>query len=182
MAPHSSTLAWKIPWMEEPGRLQSMGSLGVGHDWATSLSLFHFHVLEKEMATHSSVLAWRIPRMGSLVGCHLWGYTESDTTEVNHQQQQQHTLTKMFKIAESLFINSFSPSFQSPTGLRFKTVISVSLPFWMFKKCFCKLQMRFRRGHMGWLGCIYDIIPSKFVNHLSLAKVFMQASWSKYYP
>ena len=39
MAPHSSTLAWKIPWTEEPGRLQSMGSLGVGHDWATSLSL-----------------------------------------------------------------------------------------------------------------------------------------------
>ena len=42
MAPHSSTLAWKIPWMEEPGRLQSMESLGVGHDWATSLSLFIF--------------------------------------------------------------------------------------------------------------------------------------------
>ena len=42
MAPHSSTLAWKIPWTEEPGRLQSMGSLRVGHDWATSLSLFTF--------------------------------------------------------------------------------------------------------------------------------------------
>ena len=42
MPPHSSTLAWKIPWMEEPGRLQSMGSLRVGHDWATSLSLFTF--------------------------------------------------------------------------------------------------------------------------------------------
>ena len=42
MAPHSSTLAWKIPWMEEPGGLQSMGSLWVGHDWATSLSLFTF--------------------------------------------------------------------------------------------------------------------------------------------
>ena len=42
MAPHSSTLAWKIPWEEEPGRLQSMGSLRVGHDWATSLSLFTF--------------------------------------------------------------------------------------------------------------------------------------------
>ena len=40
MAPHSSTLAWKIPWTEGPGRLQSMGSLGVGHDWVTSLSLF----------------------------------------------------------------------------------------------------------------------------------------------
>ena len=42
VAPHSSTLAWKIPWMEEPGRLQSMGSLQVGHDWATSLSFFPF--------------------------------------------------------------------------------------------------------------------------------------------
>ena len=42
MAPHSSTLAWKISWMEEPGRLQSMGSLRVGHDWTTSLSLFTF--------------------------------------------------------------------------------------------------------------------------------------------
>ena len=62
MAPHSSTLAWKISWTEEPGRLQSMGSLRVGHDWATSLSLFTF--MEKEMATHSSVLAWRIPGMG----------------------------------------------------------------------------------------------------------------------
>ena len=63
MAPHSSTLAWKIPWTEEPGRLQSMGLLS----W-TRLSdftfTFHFHALEKEMATHSSVLAWRIPGMG----------------------------------------------------------------------------------------------------------------------
>ena len=52
--------------MEELGRLQSMGSRRVGHDWATSLSLFtfHFHALEKEMATHSSVLAWRIPGTG----------------------------------------------------------------------------------------------------------------------
>ena len=60
MATHCSSLAWKIPWMEEPGRLQSMGSLS----W-TRLSdftfTFHFHALEKEMATHSSVLAWRIP-------------------------------------------------------------------------------------------------------------------------
>ena len=61
MAPHSGTLAWEIPWMEEPRRLQSMGSLS-----RTRLSdftlTFHFHALEKEMATHSSVvLAWRIP-------------------------------------------------------------------------------------------------------------------------
>ena len=45
---------------------------------------FHFHALEKEMATHSSVLAWRIPGTGSLVGCCLWGFTESDTTEGLH--------------------------------------------------------------------------------------------------
>ena len=66
MAPYSSTLAWKIPWMEEPGRLQSMGSLGVGYDGVTSLSLFtfYFHSLEKETATHSSILAWRIPGTG----------------------------------------------------------------------------------------------------------------------
>ena len=160
MGAHSSALAWRIPWMEEPGGLQSMGSLRVGHDWATSLWLFtfmhwrrkwqptpvflpgesqgqgawwaavygvtqswtrlkrlgssslictykylmsfcllydifktcthrewdylgfHFHALEKKMATHSSVLAWRIPGTGSLMGCCLWGRTESDTTEV----------------------------------------------------------------------------------------------------
>ena len=61
MATHSSTLAWKIPWMEEPGRLQSMGSLKVGHNLTFT---FHFHASEKEMATHSSVLAWRIPGKG----------------------------------------------------------------------------------------------------------------------
>ena len=81
MAPHSSTLAWKIPWTEEPGRLQSMGSLRVGHDWATFT--FHFHALEKEMATHSSVLAWRIPgteEPGGLssLGSHRVGHDWSD--------------------------------------------------------------------------------------------------------
>ena len=64
MAPHSSTLAWKLPRTEEPGGLQSMGS---AKSW-TQLSdfpfTFHFHALEKEMATHSSVLARRIPGMG----------------------------------------------------------------------------------------------------------------------
>ena len=53
---------------------------------------FHFHALEKEMATHSSVLAWRIPGTGSLVGCHLWGHTESYTTEVTYPYQYQYPL------------------------------------------------------------------------------------------
>ena len=59
MATHSSTLAWKIPWTEEPGGLQSMGFRRVGHNFTFTFT-FHFHALEKEMATHSSVLAWRI--------------------------------------------------------------------------------------------------------------------------
>ena len=65
MAPHSSTLAWKIPWTEAPGGLQSMGWQRVRHDFTFT---FHFHALEKEMATHSSVLAWRIPGIGEPVG------------------------------------------------------------------------------------------------------------------
>ena len=90
MAPHSSTLAWKVPWTEEPGGLQSMGSLRVRHNSEFTFT-FHFPALEKEMATHSIVLAWRIPGTGSLVGCRLWGRTESDMTEVT-QQQQQHAI------------------------------------------------------------------------------------------
>ena len=62
MATHSSTLAWKIPWTEEPGRLQSMGSRRVRQTERLHFP-FHFHALEKEMATPSSVLAWRIPGM-----------------------------------------------------------------------------------------------------------------------
>ena len=80
MAPHSSTFAWKIPWTEEPRRLQSMGSLRVGLDSDFTFT-FHFHALEKEMATHSSVLAWKPQGRGSLMGCRLLGRTESDTTE-----------------------------------------------------------------------------------------------------
>ena len=82
MAIHSSTLAWKIVWTEEPDRLQSMGSHRVGRDWATSLSLFTF-MHWREMATHSSVLAWRIPGTGEpgglpSMGSHRVGHDWSD--------------------------------------------------------------------------------------------------------
>ena len=63
MAPHSDTLAWRIPWIEEPDGLQSMGSLRVRR-LSDFTFTFHFHALEKEMAAHSSVRAWRIPGMG----------------------------------------------------------------------------------------------------------------------
>ena len=65
MAPDSSTLAWKIPWTEEPGGLQSMGSLRVSRTQLSDFTFtFYFHALEKERATHCSVLAWRIPGTG----------------------------------------------------------------------------------------------------------------------
>ena len=89
MVPHSSTLAWKIPWTEEPGRLWSMGSRRVGHDWVTSLSLFTFmHSRRKWQPTPVS-LPGESQEQGSLVGCRLWGCTELDTTEATQQQQQQ---------------------------------------------------------------------------------------------
>ena len=76
--PHSSSLAWKIPWTEESGRLQSMRSLRVGHDWETSLSL---SCIGEGNGNPLHILAWRIPGTGELVGCHLWGRTGSDRTE-----------------------------------------------------------------------------------------------------
>ena len=88
MAPHSSTVAWEIPWTEEPGRLQSMGVTSSRTRLSDFTVTFHFHALEKEMATHSSVLACRTPGTGSLVDCHLWSRTESDMTEATWQQQQ----------------------------------------------------------------------------------------------
>ena len=82
ISPHSSTLAWKIPWVEEPGRLQSMGSLRVRHDWATSLSLFTFMHWRRKWQPTPVFLPRESQGRGSLVGCRLWGRTESDTTEV----------------------------------------------------------------------------------------------------
>ena len=81
MAPHSSTLAWKIPWTEEPGRLQSMGLLRVRHDWATSLSLFTFMHGRRKWQPTPVFLPGESQGRGSLVGCLLRGRAELDTTE-----------------------------------------------------------------------------------------------------
>ena len=82
MAPHSSTLAWQIPWTEEPGRLQSMGLRRVGHGWATSLSLFTFMHWRRKWQPTPVFLPRESQGRGSLVGCRLWGHTESNMTEV----------------------------------------------------------------------------------------------------
>ena len=81
MAPHSSTLAWQIPWMEEPGGLQSMGLLPVRTRLSNFTFTFHFAALEKEMATHSSTLAWQIPwteELGRLQSMGLLGVKGHD--------------------------------------------------------------------------------------------------------
>ena len=118
MAAHSSTLAWKIPWTEKPGRLKPMGSLGVGHDWSTSLSTFHFHALEQEMATHSSVLAWRIPGMGEpgglpSLGSHRVGHDWSD-------------------LAAAVYLLAITPSHLIPPILKLPQIHFLYLYIWTF--------------------------------------------------
>ena len=102
MTPHSSTLAWKIPWTEEPGGLQSVGSRRVGHAWATSLSLYTFMHWRRKWQPTPAFLPGESQGRGSLVGCRLWGRTESDTTEVMQQQQGQ---TQRRLVCASLFLN-----------------------------------------------------------------------------
>ena len=110
MAPHSSTLAWKIPWMEEPGRLQSMGSQRVGTRLSDFTFTFHFHALEEEMATHSSVLAWRIPgtgepsglpSMGSHRGGHNWSHlaAEAQDSKILSKEIFKKALTRAYNVS-----------------------------------------------------------------------------------
>ena len=107
MAPHSSILAWKIPWMEEPGRLQSMRSLRVGHDWATSLSLFTFMHWRRKWQPTLVFLPGESQGRAILVGCHLWGRRESDTTEVTQQQQQEWRKTLPLTSPVGLYVGSW---------------------------------------------------------------------------
>ena len=78
MATHSSTLAWKIPWTEEPGRLQVHGVAGSQTPLSDFTFTFYFYALEEEMATHFSILAWRIPGTGE-PGAAVYGVTQSGT-------------------------------------------------------------------------------------------------------
>ena len=112
MAPHSSTLAWKIPWMEEPGRQQSMGLLS---DFTFT---FYFHALEKEMATYSSVLVWRIPgtlEPGGLPsrGLHRVGHDWSDSAAAAVFSQYG---TRSFSLLESSSESSYLSRNSFPGG------------------------------------------------------------------
>ena len=102
MTPYSITLAWKLPWMKEPGKLQSMGSLRVGHDSVTSLSLFTFMHWRRKWQPTALFLPGESQGRWSLVGCRLWSRTESDTTEAT--QQQQHVTQMLSFLHEFLTI------------------------------------------------------------------------------
>ena len=112
MAPHSGTLAWKHPWTEEPGGLQSIASLRVRHDWVTSLSLFTFMHWRRKWQPTPVFLPGESQGWGSLVGCRLWGCPESDMTA--------YLLWSLMDIAEHGGI--FSP-----------LLVTFVLPLWEFK-------------------------------------------------
>ena len=116
MAPHSSTLAWKIPWTEQPGRLRSMGWLRVRRDWATSLSLFTFMHWRMKWQPTPVFLPGESQGWGSLVGCRLWGCTESDTTEAMQQQQQQPYIPNSGEFSNPALKGDSSSSTPLPTG------------------------------------------------------------------
>ena len=148
MAPHSSTLAWKIPWTEEPGRLQSMGSRRVRHDCATSLSLFTFMHWRRKWQPTPVFLPGESQERGSLVACRLWGRTESDTTEATQQQQQQ-LPGKGLWLAEHIFVsqvaNQWSPAYLriSCPGVQGQFLISTAIDSKgqvcdMENVCFCE--------------------------------------------
>ena len=112
MAPHSSTLAWKIPWMEEPGRLHAVHGVAKSRARLSDFTFaFHFHALEQEMATHSSILAWRIPEteepsglpsMGSHRVGHDWSDLAADPiiqSEVSQKEKDKdHFLMHIYRI------------------------------------------------------------------------------------
>ena len=135
MAPHSSTPPWKISWTEEPCRLQSMGSLGVGHDWANSLSLFTFMNWRRKWQPTPVFLPGESQGWGSLVGCPLWGRTESDTTEATEQQQ---LLLKLLQIAPTWdhqpLPEAFTTREGSPFSLYFKQQCQ-RLSMWIPQAC-----------------------------------------------
>ena len=125
MAPHSSALAWKIPWMEEPGGLQSMGSLRFGDDWAISLSLFTFMHWRKKWQPTPLFLPGESQGRGSLVGCLLWGW-------------QRRTRPKRLSSSSSSSNNNQMKSWQCLVFPLLLVSYKITVSFWKKKIFFLK--------------------------------------------
>ena len=135
MAPHSSTLAWKIPWPEEPSRLQSMGLQRVGHDWVTSLSLFTFMHWRRKWQPTPVFLPGESQGQGSLVGCHLWG------RRVGHDWRD---LAAAVYLEQTLFLNTplprGPPNTSRPTSFSCASLYCVFFTNWGFMGVFYRLK------------------------------------------
>ena len=142
MAPHSSTLAWKIPWMEKSGGLQSMGSLRVGHDWATSLSLFTFMCWRRKWQPTPVFSPGESQEQRSLVGCRLWGRTESDTTErLSSSSSSSSILTWVWASSASSWWTGKSGTLQSMGSKRVRHNWVTELN-WTYVFCFSEQSQR----------------------------------------
>ena len=154
MAPHSSTLAWKIPWTEEPGRLQSMGPLRVRHDWATSLSLFTFMHWRRKWQPTPVFLPGESPGWGILVGCRLWGRTELDMTEVTQQQQRVIWAIRVFTLDGITVVNVMSKLPSENSLKEIKPVNPKRNQPWIFTgrtDAEAEAPVFWRPGARGWL-------------------------------
>ena len=138
MAPHSSTLAWKIPWTEEPGGLQSMGSRIIGHDWATSLSHFTFMHWRRNRQCTPVFLPGESQGWGSLVGCHLWGHTvrhDCSDLAATSAVRQLTSVTLLWSLKLNLYyVFDFLDHLLSDCGARFITshYTMSTMPLWVF--------------------------------------------------
>ena len=129
MAPHSSTLAWKIPWTEEPGRLQPTGSWSVRHDWATSLSLFTFMHWRRKWQPTLVFLPGEFHGQRSLLGYSQRGRRESDPTELLNNNKVGHSFSSKDQV-------SFISWLQSPSAVILEQKNKVSHCFPWFPHLF----------------------------------------------
>ena len=160
MAPHSNTLAWKIPWTEEPGGLWSMGSLGVRHNRATSLSLFTFMHWRRKWQPTPVFLPGESQGLRSLMGCRLWGPTESDTTEVTQQQHNNkciiynNNFILFISCSESSIICIFT------TFLRYSIICLIPLSCTHRSLSIIALSMHTSQEQSIWLACLHTYVQT----------------------
>ena len=147
MAPHSSTLAWKIPWTEEPGRLQSMGLLKVGHDWATSLSLFTFMLGERN-GNPLQCSCLENPRDGGAWWAAVYGVTQSRTWLKRLSSSSSKPLPTSSFVCLSYTLNWIATFYQK--------TLQIS---WLF--CFVDSYLRDLWTHIVWSVLNFVILSSK---------------------
>ena len=140
MAPHSSTLAWKIPWTEEPGRLQSMGSWRVGHDWATSLSLFTFMHWRRKWQPTPVFLPGESQGWGAWWAA-VYGVAQSQTqlkrlSSSIHVYPYIHTSINICVTNYICIELKYKITLTLPSLIHYGGVHSSLLPFLIYKNCY----------------------------------------------